>query len=274
MPIHAVQTKPAPDGTRIAVRGIGRIFPLNKTRGGPTEFVALSDINLEVKAGEFLAIVGPSGSGKSTLLDILAGLSPATSGEVLIDGRVVTGPALDRGIVLQGYSLLPWRTVRKNIEFGLEAKNVRKGDRREIIDRYIKLVGLTGFEEHYPHELSGGMKQRVALARALAYDPEILLLDEPFAAVDALTRETLQNELLRIWEATGKTIVFVTHSIEEATYLADRVAVLSMNPGSVRQVVTVDLPRPRQTGDIRSSAEFGRIRHSLWRLLQGREAHA
>lgn len=260
---------------KIEIRGIGRTF--SHTPSGSTDssrFTALKDIDLTVRKGEFLALVGPSGCGKSTLLDILAGLSTATSGDVLIDGVKVTKPALDRGIVLQGDSLLAWRTVRKNVEFGLEAKKVPKQDRRVISDHYINLVGLNGFEEHYPHELSGGMKQRVALARALAYDPEILLLDEPFAAVDALTRENLQNELLRIWDSTGKTIVFVTHSIEEATYLADRVAVLTSNPGTIRQVVEVDLPRPRFDGDIRSTPEFGRIRHRLWQLLQNGDAHA
>ena len=260
---------------KIEIRGIGRTFPHNTVGSdGSRDFTALEDINLTVRAGEFLAIVGPSGCGKSTLLDILAGLSPATSGDVLIDGVPVTKPALDRGIVLQGYSLLAWRTVRKNVEFGLEVKKIPKPERHAISDRYITLVGLTGFEDHFPHELSGGMQQRVALARALAYDPEILLLDEPFAAVDALTRENLQNELLRIWNETGKTIVFVTHSIEEATYLADRVAVLTTNPGTIRQVVDVHLPRPRSAGDIRSTPEFGRIRHTLWQLLQNGEAHA
>jgi NitT/TauT family transport system ATP-binding protein len=261
--------------SKIEIRGIGRTFA--HTGGGndvPRVFTALADINLTVRTGEFLAIVGPSGCGKSTLLDILAGLSPATSGEVLIDGVTVTRPALDRGIVLQGDSLLAWRNVRRNVELGLEAKKVPKNERKAISDHYIRLVGLTGFEDHYPHELSGGMKQRVALARALAFDPEILLLDEPFASVDALTRENLQNELLRIWEETGKTIVFVTHSIEEATYLADRIAVLSTNPGTIRQVVTVDLPRPRSDGDIRSTPEFGRIRHTLWQLLHKGGAHA
>ncbi len=260
---------------KIEIRNISRTFS-HTTVGsdGSREFTALEDITLTVRTGEFLAIVGPSGCGKSTLLDILAGLSPATSGEVLIDGVPVTRPTLNRGIVLQGYSLLAWRTVRKNIEFGLEVKNIPKSERRAISDRYIALVGLTGFEDHYPHELSGGMQQRVALARALAYDPEILLLDEPFAAVDALTRENLQNELLRIWNETGKTIVFVTHSIEEATYLADRVAVLTTSPGTIRQVVDVQLPRPRSEGDIRSTPEFGRIWHSLWNLLQNGGAHA
>jgi len=263
------------DTSKIEIKDVGRTFPLNTAASTASrEFTALKNVNLSIQKGEFLAIVGPSGCGKSTLLDILAGLSKATTGEVLIDGVKVSKPDLDRGIVLQGDSLLSWRTVRKNVEFGLESKKIPKQERRAISDHYINLVGLTGFEDHYPHELSGGMKQRVALARALAYDPEILLLDEPFATVDALTRENLQNELLRIWNKTGKTIVFVTHSIEEATFLADRVAVLTANPGTIRQVVEVDLPRPRFGSDIRSTPEFGHIRHTLWQLLQHGGAHA
>jgi NitT/TauT family transport system ATP-binding protein len=261
------------DAAKIEIKGINRIF---QTRGrgkgdGPKEFVALKDFNLKVNKGEFVAIVGPSGCGKSTLLDILAGLAKPTSGEILIDGKKVTGPALDRGIVLQGYALFPWRTVRQNVEFGLEIKKVPKQERKETSTRFINLVGLDGFADHFPHELSGGMKQRVAIARALAYDPEVLLMDEPFAAVDAQTRETLQDELLRIWEETGKTIVFVTHSIEEAVFLADRVAVLATNPGSIKEVLDIDLPRPRHNSDIRSSAEFGWVRHKVWELLQNRE---
>lgn len=263
----------ATDRAKIEIKGIHRVFATRKRgRGdGPREFVALQDVNLQVEKGEFLAIVGPSGCGKSTLLDILAGLAKPTSGEILIDGKKVNGPALDRGIVLQGYALFPWRTVRQNVEFGLEIKKVPKSERKAIAARFINLVGLEGFADHFPHELSGGMKQRVAIARALAYDPEVLLMDEPFAAVDAQTRETLQDELLRIWEETGKTIVFVTHSIEEAVFLADRVAVLATNPGSVKEVLDIDLPRPRHNSDIRSSAEFGWVRHKVWELLQNRE---
>jgi NitT/TauT family transport system ATP-binding protein len=231
----------------------------------------LKDFNLKVNKGEFVALVGPSGCGKSTLLDILAGLAQPTSGSILIDGKKITGPALDRGIVMQGYALFPWRTVRQNVEFGLEIKKIPKAERMEISLKYINLVGLEGFADHFPHELSGGMKQRVAIARALAYDPEVLLMDEPFAAVDAQTRETLQDELLRIWEETGKTIVFVTHSIEEAVFLADRVAVLATNPGTIKEVIEIDLPRPRQNSDIRSTAEFGWVRHKVWELLQNRE---
>jgi NitT/TauT family transport system ATP-binding protein len=254
---------------KIVVKSITSVFHLKKTRTTPArEFVALNDINLDVRKGEFLVLVGPSGCGKSTLLDILAGLAHPTSGAVYIDGKIVTGPALDRGIVLQGYALFPWRTVRQNVEFGLEIKKIPKRDRAAISDTFINLVGLDGFADRFPHELSGGMKQRVAIARALAYDPEVLLMDEPFAAVDAQTRESLQDELLRIWEATGKTILFVTHSIEEAVFLGDRVAVLTPNPGTLREIVKIDLPRPRHNSDTRSSAEFGWIRRKIWELLQ------
>ena len=185
--------------------------------------------------------MGPSGCGKSSLLDILAGLTKATTGTAFIDGKPLAGPALDRGIVFQGYALFPWRSVQQNVEFGLEVKKTPKAQRKETSSHFIDLVGLKGFEDRYPHELSGGMKQRAAIARALAYDPEVLLMDEPFAAVDAQTRETLQDELLRIWDATKKTIVFVTHSIEEAVFLADRVAVLTPNPGTVRGIIPIDL---------------------------------
>jgi len=266
-----VPTQTETGDAKIVVRDINRVFQVKNRGDGAKEFVALKGINLQVNKGEFVALVGPSGCGKSTLLDILAGLAQPTSGEILIDGKKVTGPALDRGIVLQGYALFPWRTVRQNIEFGLEIKKVPKGERKDISTHFINLVGLEGFADHFPHELSGGMKQRVAIARALAYDPEVLLMDEPFAAVDAQTRETLQDELLRIWEETKKTIVFVTHSIEEAVFLADRVAVLAANPGTVKEVLSIDLPRPRQGSDIRSSAEFGWVRHKVWELLQNRE---
>lgn len=252
----------------IVAKKINQVYRINRNGGdGPKEFIALQDVNLEVKKGEFLVIVGPSGCGKSTLLDMIAGLAFPNSGELTIDDKAITGPALDRGIILQGYALFPWRTVQQNVEFGLEIKGVPKNERKPISQKFIELVGLTGFENRFPHELSGGMKQRVAIARALAYDPEVLLMDEPFAAVDAQTRETLQDELLRIWEETHKTIIFVTHSIDEAVFLADRVAVMTANPGKIKEVVNINLPRPRHNSDIRSSAEYGWIRHKIWELL-------
>ncbi|WP_196602977.1 ABC transporter ATP-binding protein [Pectinatus frisingensis] len=252
---------------KIIAVNINRIYKVKeKDSNELAEFQALKNVNVTIKKEEFLVIVGPSGCGKSTFLDMIAGLAHPTSGEIYMDGKLITGPALDRGIVLQGYALFPWRTIRKNIEFGLEIKNIPKKERTEIGQRFIDLVNLNGFEDRYPHELSGGMKQRVAIARALAYDPEVLLMDEPFAAVDAQTREALQEELLRIWEKTKKTIIFVTHSIDEAIFLSDRVVVMSANPGTVREVINVDLPRPRD--GIRASIEFGRLRQRIWELLQ------
>jgi len=253
---------------KIVATNINRVYNIkNKIDGTTTEFQAIKQLDLTVNKGEFLAIVGPSGCGKSTFLDMIAGLAKPSSGEIFIDGKLITGPALDRGIVLQGYALFPWRTIRKNVEFGLEVKKVPKKDREVISQKFLDLVGLQTFEDRYPHELSGGMKQRVAIARALAYDPEVLLMDEPFAAVDAQTRESLQEELLRIWEKTKKTIVFVTHGIDEAVFLADRVAVMSTNPGSIKEIIEINLPRPRNDS-IRSSAEFGWYRHKIWELLQ------
>ncbi|MDR1471235.1 MAG: ABC transporter ATP-binding protein [Synergistaceae bacterium] len=257
---------------KIVARGTSRVFKIKRAGERKHNFTALHNINLKVKAGEFISIVGPSGCGKSTFLDIMAGLSLPTSGEIYIDGRKITGPDLNRGIVLQGYALFPWRTVRKNIEYGLEVKKVPRHERRTASDKYIELVELTGFEDRYPHELSGGMKQRVAIARALAFDPEVLLMDEPFAAVDAQTRETLQDELLRIWEKTSKTIIFITHSIEEAVFLADRVVVMSMNPGAIRCLVNVNLPRPRRIRDVRNSSDFNWITGKVWNLLHGEDS--
>ena len=249
---------------KLALNGVGKQFSI---RGSDEKFTALDDITLELREGEFLVLVGPSGSGKSTLLDLLGGLSKPSSGQILLDGAPITGPGLDRGIVFQQYALLPWRTARTNIEFGLEAKGLRRKARRELANEYLELVGLTGFGDRYPHELSGGMKQRVAIARSLAFDPEVLLMDEPFAALDAQTRESLQDELLRIWRATGKTILFITHGIDEAVYLGQRVAVLTSRPGRVKAVIDVDIER--DTGeDIRSTEAFRSYRHEIWSLLQ------
>ena len=247
---------------KISFRGVGKAF---RTRSDPVQ--ALSDVDLEVAAGEFLTVVGPSGCGKSTLLDLLGGLAEPTAGQVLLDGRAVTGPGLDRGIVFQQYALLPWRTAQGNVEFGLEAVGVPRRERAGRAREFLELVGLAGFADRHPHELSGGMKQRVAIARSLAYDPDVLLMDEPFAALDAQTRESLQDELLRIWQRTGKTVVFITHGIEEAVYLGQRVAVLTSRPGRVKQVLPVDLPNRFDTPDIRSTPEFAHHRHLVWSLL-------
>lgn len=237
-------------------------------RGTGTTLVALQELTLDVAAGELVTLVGPSGCGKSTLLDLVTGLSEPTGGRILLDGHPVTGPGLDRGIVFQQYALLPWRTAQANVELGLEARRLPRAERRRIAREHLELVGLAGFGDRYPHELSGGMKQRVAIARSLAFDPEVLLMDEPFAALDAQTRETLQDELLRIWRATGKTIVFITHGIEEAVYLGQRVVVLTPRPGRVRAVLDVDLPgRGEPDRDVRSDPAFVAMRHRVWDAL-------
>jgi NitT/TauT family transport system ATP-binding protein len=250
---------------------VGKTFPV---RDSPVEFTAVEHIDLEIAAGEFVVLVGPSGCGKSTLLDLLGGLTSPTRGEILVDGKPVTGPGLDRGIVFQQYALLPWRTAQGNVEFGLEATGVRRRERAARARHFLDLVGLTGFERRHPHELSGGMKQRVAIARSLAYDPDVLLMDEPFAALDAQTRESLQDELLRIWERTGKTIVFITHSIDEAVYLGQRVAVLTSRPGRIKQVVPIGLESRTAVADLRSSTEFAHYRHEIWTLLHDEVSRA
>jgi NitT/TauT family transport system ATP-binding protein len=249
--------------SKIVFENVGKTF----TARGRT-VTALQNIDLDVRAGEFLVIVGPSGCGKSTLLDLLGGLSEISSGRILVDGKPVTGPGLDRGIVFQQYALLPWRTAQGNVEFGLEAKGVSRKERVTRAREYLDLVGLAGFHDRYPHELSGGMKQRVAIARSLAFDPDVLLMDEPFAALDAQTRDGLQDELLRIWEKTGKTIVFITHGIEEAVYLGRRVAVMTSRPGRIKQVVDVPIDARSATEDLRSDPEFAHHRHEIWSLLR------
>jgi NitT/TauT family transport system ATP-binding protein len=233
----------------------------------PAHFTAVADLCLTVKDGELLVLVGPSGCGKSTLIDLLGGLSLPTSGRILLDDKPITGPALDRGVVFQSYALFPWRTALGNVEFGLEAKGVPANDRREIARSHLDLVGLSGFEERYPHELSGGMKQRVAIARSLAYDPEVLMMDEPFGALDAQTRESLQEELLRIWERSHKTILFITHGIDEAVYLGQRVAIMTSRPGRIKRIVEIPGQLRRHGEDIRSAPEFGELHHKIWTLL-------
>jgi NitT/TauT family transport system ATP-binding protein len=253
----------------IQIQSVGKNFAVKTSRKGSDEaFVALENINLEIKAGEFFVIVGPSGCGKSTLLDLLGGLTRPTSGRILIGGAPVTGPALDRGLVFQQYALFPWRTAQKNVEFGLEAKGVPARERVDRAKRFLDMVGLAEFCDRYPHELSGGMKQRVAIARSLAYDPDVLLMDEPFAALDAQTRENLQGELLRIWERSGKTIVFITHGIDEAVYLGQRVAIMTSRPGRIKQVIEIPLASRSRDEDLRATPEFSRLRHEVWSLLR------
>ena len=239
------------------------------SNSNPSETQAIGGVSLQVEKGEFFVIVGPSGCGKSTFLDLLSGLTKPSSGVLLIDGEEITGPGPDRAVVFQQYALLPWRTALENIEFGLEPINQNKAERKEIARNFLSLVGLDGFENHYPHELSGGMKQRVSIARALAIHPDILLMDEPFAAVDAQTREILQHDLLRIATETEKTIVFITHSIDEAVFLADRVAIMTAHPGTIKAIVDVNIKRSaRLSGDVKADERFVRTRHILWSILK------
>jgi NitT/TauT family transport system ATP-binding protein len=212
--------------------------------------LALDHINLEVNAGEFLCIVGPSGCGKSTLLHLIAGLQQPTSGTVLIDNKAVDGPGTDRILIFQDLGLFPWLTVEENIEFGMRMKGIPKAERKHKTDYYLRLVHLSGFAGNYIHQLSGGMRQRVALARALATEPDVLLMDEPFAALDAQTRDLLHDELERIWTETGCTIIFVTHNVREAARLGDRVVLFTFRPGRIKREIPIDLPRPRQIEDV------------------------
>lgn len=218
--------------------------------------VALRDFDLEVKDGEFVCLLGPSGCGKTTVLRIVAGLESSSSGTVIVQGKPVAGSGPERGMVFQEFALFPWRSVRKNIEFGLEIRGMPEDERARISTQLIDLVGLKGFEDAHPSELSGGMKQRVGIARALANNPAVLLMDEPFGALDAQTRNLMQKELLRIWSATKKTILFVTHSVDEAVFLADRIVVMTARPGKVRETIPVGLARPRD----RTSREFIEVR--------------
>lgn len=226
---------------KLQLRDITMTF---RTRRGD-EVIAVDDLSLDVADREFITIVGPSGCGKSTLLRVVAGLVKPTSGAVLLDGREVKGPGADRGMVFQSYTLFPWLTVQGNVEYGPKIKHLPAAECSRIALEKIKMVGLDGFERHYPKELSGGMQQRVAIARALANDPEVLLMDEPFGALDAQTRSIMQELLMNLWQRTPKTILFVTHDIDEALYLGDRVYIMTARPGRIKQVLEVDLPRPR-----------------------------
>jgi NitT/TauT family transport system ATP-binding protein len=234
---------------------------------GGKDFVALKDIDFEVKDREFVAIVGPSGCGKTTCMRMAAGLEHPTGGHVYVDRDEVTKPGPDRAVVFQAFALFPWKTVWDNIEFGLVSLGIDPAERKRRIEQHIELMGLGGYEQAYPHQLSGGMQQRVAIARAYVLDPKVLLMDEPFGALDAQTRETMQEELTRLWERTGKTIVFVTHDIEEAVYLGDRVVVLSARPGRIREEVRIDLPRPRSL-EIKKSAQCHEYRNLIWDLVR------
>ncbi len=229
--------------------------------------VALKDVSLQVEERQFVSLVGPSGCGKTTFLKILDGLIAPTRGEILLRGRPMQGEAHDRAMVFQEASLFPWFTIARNVGYGLECQGVNKSESQERALRYIDLVGLGGFDRHFPHELSGGMQQRANLARALAVDPAVLLMDEPFAALDSQTRELMQAELLRIWSETTKTVIFVTHQIEEAVYLSDRVIVMSARPGRITADITIDLQRPREL-DIKRSPRFHELEDQIWQLIR------
>ncbi|MEX2542952.1 MAG: ABC transporter ATP-binding protein [Trueperaceae bacterium] len=252
---------------KLVMDGIGKRFRI-KQRGQQHEFLALDDVNLEIRDREFVSVIGPSGSGKTTLLKIVAGLLQPDAGEVRIDGVRVTEPGPDRAVVFQTFGLFPWKTVLDNVSFPLTIRNRPKHEAQETARRFVGKVGLDGFEDAYPHQLSGGMQQRVGLARALAADPQILLMDEPFGAIDAQTRELMQEELLRLWSDARKCVMFVTHDLDEAVLLADRVVVLSSQPGTVQAVIDVPLPRPRWEYDVRSRKEFAEIRHEIWSMLR------
>jgi NitT/TauT family transport system ATP-binding protein len=232
-----------------------------------TRLTALDGVDLEIMDGEFVSIVGPSGCGKTTFLSVVDGLIAATAGRILVSGKVVTKPGPDRAVVFQDASLLPWRTVRDNVVYGLECLNVRRREARARAARFIDMVGLSGFEHHYPYELSGGMQQRVNLARALVVDPEILLMDEPFASLDAQTRELMQEELLQIWVKARKTVLFVTHQIDEAIYLSDRVVVFSGRPGKVKDIIPVAIERPRRL-KVKREPRFHAIEDRIWGLIE------
>ena len=237
-----------------------------------TTLVALENFSVKIRDGEFLTVVGASGCGKSTFLNVVAGLLPPSQGNVRVFGKEVAGPGVDRAVVFQDYALMPWRTVEGNVRFGLEMQRRIDSSTKDKVARYIEMVGLSGFEHAYPRELSGGMRQRVGLARALATEPRILLMDEPFAAVDAMTREIMQDELMRIISETGQTIIFITHSVDEAITLGDRIAVITNRPGKIREIIDVPLARPRNGRQIRHLPEYTTIRDRIWELLASEAA--
>jgi len=249
----------APRPVEIVVDGVSKAF-------GTVQ--ALVDVHVRVRAGEFLSLIGPSGCGKTTLLKTIAGLVAPDSGRVVVGGRTVEGPGRECSVVFQDFALLPWATVQKNAEFGLLLRGIPAAERAERARGVVAKVGLAGFEHAYPAQLSGGMQQRVGLARALAVNPQVLLMDEPFASIDEQTRRVFQDDLLQLWSEERKTVVLVTHSMEEAIYLSDRVVVLSPRPGRVHQVLEVPLPRPREGAGVRATAEFARLVDDLWKVLR------
>ncbi len=258
---------------RIISTGLTKTFQLKPGQSVTVDGVTsnsiqvLAGLDLQIRQGEFITLVGPSGSGKSVFLDIVGGLIPATTGQAMIDGEVIDRPDPRLAYVFQQYALFPWRTALENVEYALEVRGVGRAERRRKARHFLSLFGLAGFEDRYPAQLSGGMQQRVAIARALSVDPEVLLMDEPFAALDAQTRDILQSELLRIWERIGCTVVFVTHAIEEAVFLADRVVALTARPGRVKEIIDIDLPRPREP-EIRNTPGFAAYRARVWDVLR------
>jgi NitT/TauT family transport system ATP-binding protein len=229
--------------------------------------LAVKDVSFSIEKGEFVAILGPSGSGKTTILNMIAGFVKPSGGEVLLHGKAIQNPGPDRGVVFQSFALFPWKTVMGNITFGPKMRGISRQERERLAQEYINLVGLTGFEERYPHELSGGMRQRVGVARVLANQPEVMLMDEPFASVDAQTRMKLQEDLTRIWEQRRPTIFFVTHDVDEAVFLSDRVIVLSSRPSVVKEIVDVNIPRPRQWKNLVGNETFYNITRHILQLL-------
>ncbi|MFC0105966.1 ABC transporter ATP-binding protein [Kibdelosporangium aridum] len=252
--------------TKISFRDVHKSFPV---KGGM--FTALQGVSLDIADEEFVTVVGPSGCGKSTLLGMAAGLVEPTAGDVLVDGSPVTGPGPERGVIFQQYALFPWLTVRRNVEFGLKLTSLSAAECRHRAERAIDLVGLADFADALPKTLSGGMKQRCAIARAYAVDPQVLLMDEPFGALDALTRVQLQEQLLRTWSQERRTVMFITHDVDEAVFLARRVVVMAARPGRIHTIVDVGLPYPR-TEEIRLSPEFGRIRNDVWHAVYHQDA--
>jgi len=252
----------------IEVEGVSKRFMRTGEGGIAEPFVALNDFTLSIRDREFVSFIGPSGCGKTTILRIIDGLTQPDSGRVEIDGKPVTGPGPERAVVFQNFALMPWATVLQNVTFPLEIKGVPRHDREATARRCIELVGLKGFEHVYPHALSGGMQQRAGLARALTVEPKILLMDEPFGAVDAQTRHLLQEELINIWEKGHQTVVFVTHSMEEAVLLSDRVVIMEPSPGRVAEVLNVPIPRPRHADAVRRSPEFVDLSNYVWERLR------
>lgn len=251
---------------KLSARNVSIAYTTREKRTART-LIVVNGIDLDVREGEFLCIVGPSGCGKTTFMTAITGLLPLAGGRFELDGRPITGPGMDRAMVFQGHQLLPWRTILGNVAYGLEALDMTKQERTARAMELLELVTLSDFAHHYPHQLSGGMKQRANLARALAVNSEVLLLDEPFAALDAQTREFMQQELTRIWAREKKTSIFVTHSISEAVFLADRVVVFGPRPAVIKEIIPIDLPRPRDL-DVKHSAEFQRLEQRVWGLIE------